>query len=686
MKFKKRNIQVVDHSTGQTLDFPTFGKVAGEEAITELEKNVDNKIADLKSMVGTPLKASTASAMNDSEKIYVYTGSESGYTNGHWYYNDDGAWVDGGVYNSTAVETDKTLSIENMPADAKKTGDEVNAIKNTLTALATRQTVATTKKEGFYVSDGQYVASDATSCIYVVDLTKIGEETALDLTISGSSNRCRFLYTATLANDVTIGTSGTYVDNGNDTKSVSIPYSTWSLYNTLCICTNYRTDEPYASVEVKGTSVTLNTNVIDSGSITDDKCSFFKRCEQMLRTADATNDTFWNISSGKASTSSGSGQKSFARIKLTKGITYRFVDVYGYFCIITDADGNNAVRLTDVVTTQWSGYYTPSADCYIYMTVKDSYFGTTAMLLNDATYLPNAYTEGEYYTYFIGNIPNKQVDIHVKKDGTGDYTSVVDAVNFANSQKGNYTINIYVHTGDYDILEELGGDDFLETVLDSVDERQGLVLKADNINLIGVGLVTLRYELADDVDYYQSSRTSCLNLREFSNKVENLTLIAKNCRYTIHDETNGGNPYIHRVMKNLRCIHKGNASGLWAYPTVMGGGAGGGSTYDVINCQFITSSYHRAFSYHSGANQEASMFNIDGCIGSVKGDAPTKVSFRLSYHGTGRTGVSVGNIKNCSGNGQAIVEPEVSGDTDNNIEMYVNGWETIEPITLTGNE
>lgn len=149
MKFKKRNIQVVDHSTGQTLDFPTFGKVAGEEAITELEKNVDNKIADLKSMVGTPLKASTASAMNDSEKIYVYTGSESGYTNGHWYYNDDGRWVDGGVYNSTAVETDKTLSIENMPADAKKTGDEVNALKNTLTALTD---LPLTWVEGYYLS------------------------------------------------------------------------------------------------------------------------------------------------------------------------------------------------------------------------------------------------------------------------------------------------------------------------------------------------------------------------------------------------------------------------------------------------------------------------------------------------------------------------------------------------------
>ena len=135
MKFKKRNIQIVDHSTGQTLDFPTFGKQAGEEAINELEQNVDNKIAELKSLVGTPLKASTASAMNNRDKIYVYTGNETGYTNGHWYYYDGTNWADGGVYNSTAVETDKTLSVENVPADAKKTGDELESLKSELNKL-----------------------------------------------------------------------------------------------------------------------------------------------------------------------------------------------------------------------------------------------------------------------------------------------------------------------------------------------------------------------------------------------------------------------------------------------------------------------------------------------------------------------------------------------------------------------
>lgn len=54
------------------------------------------------SFVGSPLTASTASAMTDTSRIYVYVGSQSGYNNGHWYYYNGTAWTDGGVYNSIA--------------------------------------------------------------------------------------------------------------------------------------------------------------------------------------------------------------------------------------------------------------------------------------------------------------------------------------------------------------------------------------------------------------------------------------------------------------------------------------------------------------------------------------------------------------------------------------------------------
>lgn len=86
------------------------------------DTNLSNCINALQAAIGSPLVAATASAMTDHSKIYVYTGSESGYTAGHWYYWNGSAWTDGGVYNSTALETDKTLTVPNMAADAEVVG------------------------------------------------------------------------------------------------------------------------------------------------------------------------------------------------------------------------------------------------------------------------------------------------------------------------------------------------------------------------------------------------------------------------------------------------------------------------------------------------------------------------------------------------------------------------------------
>lgn len=89
-----------------------------------------NRITALQGAVGSPLVAATASAMTDTSKIYVYTGSETGYTNGNWYYYNGSAWVSGGVYNAVAINTDTTLSVAGMAADAKATGDGLNDLKS----------------------------------------------------------------------------------------------------------------------------------------------------------------------------------------------------------------------------------------------------------------------------------------------------------------------------------------------------------------------------------------------------------------------------------------------------------------------------------------------------------------------------------------------------------------------------
>lgn len=97
--------------------------------LTYFYNQIKSKFAS-KTDVGTPSTASTIDAMIDHNKVYVYTGSETGHTYGDWYFYEDGAWHSGGQYHANVYETDKTLSVADKPADAKKTGDEIAGLKS----------------------------------------------------------------------------------------------------------------------------------------------------------------------------------------------------------------------------------------------------------------------------------------------------------------------------------------------------------------------------------------------------------------------------------------------------------------------------------------------------------------------------------------------------------------------------
>lgn len=98
---------------------------AAKSAETDID-NLETEIASLQAAVGSPLVASLVADMIDTDKIYVYVGSETGYTSGNWYYYDGTAWTSGGVYNAVAIETDDTLTVEGMAADAKAVGDKLS--------------------------------------------------------------------------------------------------------------------------------------------------------------------------------------------------------------------------------------------------------------------------------------------------------------------------------------------------------------------------------------------------------------------------------------------------------------------------------------------------------------------------------------------------------------------------------
>ena len=91
---------------------------------------------------GSPTPVATVAEMTDESAVYLYTGSETGYTAGNWYYYGGSAWTSGGQYGGAV--TDTTLSISGAPADAKAVGDalaekadadDVETIDDRVTAL-----------------------------------------------------------------------------------------------------------------------------------------------------------------------------------------------------------------------------------------------------------------------------------------------------------------------------------------------------------------------------------------------------------------------------------------------------------------------------------------------------------------------------------------------------------------------
>ena len=88
--------------------------------------------------IGAPYIATTAAGMTDKTRVYVYQGSESGYTSGNWYYWNGSAWTSGGTYNSAAVDTDKTLTQSDKPADSAVVGKEIGSLKESISNKITK--------------------------------------------------------------------------------------------------------------------------------------------------------------------------------------------------------------------------------------------------------------------------------------------------------------------------------------------------------------------------------------------------------------------------------------------------------------------------------------------------------------------------------------------------------------------
>ena len=339
-----------------------------------------------KSQVGSPLVASLVADMTDTDKIYVYVGSETGYTSGNWYYHDGSDWMSGGVYNSAAIQTDTTLSNSGMAADAKTVGDELADIRaeiwDGLTADIKSALLQLASKVAYIDEDGQDYYDDLYNALYppanLVSISAVYTQsgTVYD-TDSLDSLKADLVVTATYDDSTTAtvpstdyvlsgtlaeGTSTITVSYGGKTATFTVTVTSYWTWKYVPSTDGKLTDQSYVYQGTTGTYTEEVTNgllhiVVPQTSTKNDGLQ--------MRFSDG-NGTY-NVSTGEiqakikfssVSTSADNAQGNGLRLQMsqggTQGCKLAFRKISGnYLLQYYNGGSTDRAKLADIELDKW---------------------------------------------------------------------------------------------------------------------------------------------------------------------------------------------------------------------------------------------------------------------------------------------------------------------------------------------
>ena len=242
----------------------------------------------------------------------------------------------------------------------------------------------------------------------------------------------------------------------------------------------------------------------------------------------------------------------------------------------------------------------------------------------------------------------------VEKDGSGDFTSLVDAINEATQYMDS---RIYVGAGDWDICDELG-----ETYLNEVSSsKRGVYLK-NRVHLIFASnsKVVCNYTGArEDTMRWLSP----FNAGQYGFTLENANIEASNVRYCVHDERDSDTDAY--VNKYINCkMHLDNSTNtIIRTCNPIGGGLGKNGYIDITGCWFKgerTSVYTENLplvTYHNSAGADAkSHISVKNCYLADDG------RFRFNWYGQSQLITDV-EVSGCSMGSVILSQAEVSGSS-----------------------
>ena len=237
---------------------------------------------------------------------------------------------------------------------------------------------------------------------------------------------------------------------------------------------------------------------------------------------------------------------------------------------------------------------------------------------------------------------------------------MIDCLNHIESLNLNEVVNVYIKAGTYDILEELGGTDFLSSLTpdSSISDIQPWLY---NVNIKGLGNVKLVYKpsLALASQYpLAASLISPINVKGNVN-IENIEIECQYCRYAIHDETSGNPKYnnTYHNYKNIKASHLGKLSSAIG-GQAFGGGFDNGQSYNFENCYFKSIS-DNALSLHNRESNGANV-NITNSI------FITETSPSIRFGNVGTQGKTIINLSNSHLNNGLLINAESSAIPSSN--------------------
>lgn len=529
-----------------------------EQGIYDNSVNIDTLQTQITAVAsGSPAGVyATVTALTEADpdhsKIYVVS------ANGHWYYYKNNQWTDGGVYQ--AVEDSDTVNqlVKDVQDLDEKTG--ITRVRNLSGYIY---------DEKSYDIYGDKVSNNATIC---TDIFNISSQSL----ISSSITILGYIYWNENGIPTRIFNNVTSIDVVNGMKKIAFMFQK----------SRYTTQE------------------VEQATITNIEIDTFNLKNEITSINNELNGGLQPLQTLKG--------------KCVDNIAYG-ADGYLY--------KNTSIVTTDIFTVE-DGRVIQTEKPINMAALWDNNNNFSRANVNNRTYtIPNGitriafmYSKGSFSEinnqkcaglYINENgLINKVNDENytILEVGTGkQFNHFIEAVNYAISINKKALIKIY--SGTYNIYNELGGDEFIQSIPNPSNWYNVLPTLLKDTKIEGVGNVVLALNIPDNIfnNYsYQSTRISIINCKGNIN-IKNITFQCNNCRYAIHDESDNDTSFDNtkHIYENCLC-YIGNA--------IAGIGIGTSSSdYIIKNC-YISNANGNSIYLHNWNSNTGVNVNVENTI------------------------------------------------------------------------